>query len=167
MREHELWNGNALCVREGDVVSHSGHVLRLRTLVQMCWGWPRKAAEMVVAWMREGEARTGHEVKVWIDTDRRRAQQRQALKEISGLADVLNDGLSGRITRESRSFNDMISGIDVEFDAPIADEGLTTAVLKQVSARLGCTMDELRSATHFTSAEGVREHTIYASRFKP
>lgn len=167
MKEHELWDENVTCVREHEVVSHGGHTLRLRTLVQLCWGWPRKASEMVVTWMRQHEGRTGHEAKVWIANDARRAQQQQAFKEIPGLLEVLTDGLAGRITRESRSFNERISGIDIEFDSPIEDEGLTTAVLKQVCSRLGCTLDELRANTHFSSEEGVKEHTIYTSRFKP
>lgn len=161
MKEHELWDERVVCVRENEVTSHSGHPLRLRTLVQLCWGWPRKASEMVVTWLRKDESRTGHEAVVWIAPEARVEQQRRAFREIPGLADVLCDGLAGRVTRESRTFNTHITGLAVSFDWAISDEGMTTAVMRAVSSRLGCTLDELRRRTTFTTDSDGRGKELY------
>ena len=160
MKEHELWDGSVMCVAAFDVQSSSGSVLGLRQIIQLCWGWPRKAAEMATDYLHKQERDNSVELLVWIEDEKRKRQQSNLMREVPGLIEALCDGLAGRSSRESRRFNEPIDGIEITFTKPISDEGIVTAVLRQVAQRLGWTMDHLRERTIFSSDGLCRMHLV-------
>lgn len=163
LTDRELWDEGVNSVREGDVVSFEGKPLSLRVIIQRRWGWPKSAADKVARHMK----RNGNVNIIWLSHEKREKQQAQMFAEIPDLLTTLCTGLAMGASREVDDASRTVSDVHISFRLELLDEGLTTAILKAVANRLGCSLEELRSATTVRHDGDQLQVIIDAARFNP
>lgn len=151
----DLWRVDS--VREGEALRFDGRPLSMRTLIQRRWGWPKRAAIMVSAYLRAEEERTGQPCVLRLTNPQMAIQQAYMFREIPDLISALCSGLANGNTREEHDADRMVAAVMVLFDKPFTDDGLIRDITKVLANRLGCNPEEIRAVTKYdTSTPHVR-----------
>lgn len=167
LRVTDLWDEDVERVTEGEVFTHDGRAVSLRGLIQRRWGWPKKAANLAAGYMLRRAKASGQPAELWLRRLRRTAQALELISELPELLELILNGLAQDAQRESRDAERPLSEITIRLNAEIDDDGLSRGVLRAIAARLGCTMEELRDSTRFTTTQDGLVLDVQADRFAP
>ena len=167
--EDQLWaEGAPDRVIDGEVLNCHGRPVHLRALIQRRWGWPKKAAYAAADFLREESGRSGRPAMLWLDNPHRDEQQNRIINSLGpGVLADLFSGLARGGSRERHDAAQPIQSITIQFDNLVEDSGMIKGILGAIANRMGCNMEELREASHFSTRTSDVKILVSAGRFHP
>lgn len=152
-------------VRVGELLRHDGKPYSGDAVIRYAWGWPKSASTLAAHAIqdRQGDRRFLVEL---LEPDITR-QQDQVIRDRPEILPALMRGLHGRGTREHKRHDRPLRGIILTLDGWQDDAGLSTEVLRAAAIRFGSNLDEIASATEFTTADDHLRMTVMLDEVGP
>ena len=139
-------------IRVGDIHTHDGRVLSLRSILQRTWGLPRRAADLAAERIETWGHMSGTDPVVYAAGPERAAQWQRLFSDTPEILEALLVGLARGSSRNEKHADRHLTGVVLTFRAPVEDVGLVADVIGVVAKHLGTSAEEVRDVTAFDAA---------------